>query len=34
MLHDAKVNGQLKRVVKDEHVHELTPVLKGSGQQH
>ena len=32
-LHGAKVEGQWKRIVKGEQVHELTPVLKGSEQQ-
>ena len=33
-LHEVKVEGQWKKMVRDEHSHETTPVLKGAtGEQ-
>ena len=31
-LHEVKVEGQWKKMVREDHPHELTPVLKGADQ--
>ena len=31
-LHEVKVEGQWKKMVREDHPHEMTPVLKGADQ--